>query len=729
MLPYLVASGLFLHVFLWGAGLAMLAMPAPWRRYWPVIAPACGAALQSLAVWAGAYADLRGTDSYAGPAELVAVGLLILGLRARGLRDAGRDLARLWAVWAVTAACLAFLIWPLAHAASGLTTASVGSCDAADYAAGARVLKEFARSFRGGFMGLTEVVRVLSADNFFDFWLRLNHFSPSAMIALNGTILNCAPHEITGILGMALLASAVPVVFWTARSLLGHRPAFSVAIAALFALSPVPGYAVSHVALGQLLAAPAVALLTWASVCLWRTGHGLRFVPLLAVVYGLLLGCYNFFIIVCFVPAGAYAALEAARLRDGRRFLHWARWMIVPFVVAVAVFWGRLASLPERIRLFQTYDFGWAVPGLSPEGWLGAVARPDLSPFPLPWRGGLGLLVGVAMVAGLLARVTGRRRVRVAVSFAAPVLVGYGYLLARGALLHTNASYDAYKLLAVFFPLLLPAFWLWAGLLRRGPRWIRPAAAALAVAVVGLNLAEAARFSAALGSPPLVVDRQLLGLRRVEGMKDVKSVNMLIPDMWSRLWANAFLLKKPQYFATHTYEGRLNTPLRGEWDLCGGILAVSLPGGDSMRINSHYSLARTASPCFLRGSLGDGWYDLESLPRSDLRWRWTSGDASILVENPHATPLTVVVRLDAASLADREIELSAGGARVGVERVGLRRRTVRYPGAVIPPGSTRLDLRSALPPSPAPAGDTRLLGFAAYEIVLEVSAVAPEVRP
>ena len=46
---------------------------------------------------------------------------------------------------------------------------------------------EFAKYDREGFLGLTEVVRVASVDNFFDYWLRLNHFTPSALIALNGS--------------------------------------------------------------------------------------------------------------------------------------------------------------------------------------------------------------------------------------------------------------------------------------------------------------------------------------------------------------------------------------------------------------------------------------------------------------------------------------------------------------------------------------------------------------
>ena len=122
---------------------------------------------------------------------------------------------------------------------------------------------EFARGDREGFLGLTEVVRVMSVDNFFDYWTRLNHFVPAALIALNGTILDCAPHELTGLMTMVLLAGSVPVVFWMARAVLGYRGRVSLAIAALYGISPITWYAVAHVAMGQLLAAQAIAVLTF----------------------------------------------------------------------------------------------------------------------------------------------------------------------------------------------------------------------------------------------------------------------------------------------------------------------------------------------------------------------------------------------------------------------------------------------------------------------------------
>ena len=65
-------------------------------------------------------------------------------------------------------------------------------------------------------------------------------------------------------------ALSVPVVYWTARAVMGYRHGAGLWIAALYGFSPITWYAVYHVATGQLLAAPAIALITWAGVALWR---------------------------------------------------------------------------------------------------------------------------------------------------------------------------------------------------------------------------------------------------------------------------------------------------------------------------------------------------------------------------------------------------------------------------------------------------------------------------
>ncbi len=115
-----------------------------------------------------------------------------------------------------------------------------------------------------------------------------------------------------------------------------------------------------------------------------------------------------------------------------------------------------------------------------------------------------------------------------------------------------------------------------------------------------------------------------------QGMPLVASLNMRIPDMWTRLWSSQFLLRRAQYFPTHTYEGHINTALRGAWDLRGGLVNVDLPLADSIRINSQFSLARVGSPWYLRAVPKQGWSTPERVQDSNARRRWSLGNCQQL---------------------------------------------------------------------------------------------------
>ncbi|MBL9201324.1 MAG: hypothetical protein JNL39_12505 [Opitutaceae bacterium] len=728
MIHFAVAFAVLLHVLFWGAGAALLAMPRPWRRMWPVLIVPGGLALQSAAVWLGAHAGLRGTNSYALASEIIPAVLLALALRRHGGRRAWTDLGRFGVVWTIMAGCLVLLVSPLAFASRGLTTISLGSCDAADYAAGARVLMEFTRTDRAGFLGLAEVVRVQSADNFFDYWIRLNHFTPSALMALNGSVLNCAPHQIVSLLTAVLLAGAVPLAFWAARAVVGHDDVGSLVVSVLFALSPIPWYAVAHVAPGQLLAAHAVVLLTWAGVALWRgrltARRAVQFAPVLGGGYWLILGSYNFFVLICLVPAVAYAGGLALWRREWQRFAGWTAAMVVPLAAAGGFAYARVAGLAERLALLKEYDFGWRVPALTAEGWLGLVRGGDLAAWDF-----LGLRWALTTVAvGLIAWAVVRlwasrpRRLWSMAALTVPVLAAYLWLQVRGAERGTNASYDAYKLFAVFFPLLLPALCRWIALRRSGGLLEWPLVVG-AVAFVGLgNVIACGMFIWKLAQPPLLVDGELRQLRKIEAMPEVKSVNLIFAeaDMWSRLWANAFLLRKEQFFLTHTYEGRRNTPLRGEWDLEAGVIALQAAGEARRQITPRFALLDTRAPAFVRVMPDAGWH----APEQDRgeHWQWTAGVGTLLVDNPQPHALTLACTLDGWSPVERGVTLQHDGAEARpFVAIGKQRAKIALPPVTVPPGRSTLVLRSEAPPATIP-GDPRKLGVAVFRLSVVASA-------
>src|SRR6187551_3030710 len=429
MLYYLTATGLIAHTVFWCLGLIWLIVPREWRSWSWVFVPAGGFALQSAVVWAGAHTALAGTDAYAWASELIPATLLAVACWRKKYST-----PRGFAAVAVLMLAMAWVVLaPLAERGRGLTASSLGSCDHTDYAAGARVFQEFSRDDRTGFLGQPEVTQVRSAAYFFDFWLRLNHFTPSALMAHHATILGVDYFRLVSVLAATLSVLNLPLAFFLARAVAGLRGPGLWTVVALRAVSPIALYAVDQGALGQLLAEAGIAMLTVttfgalraaeAGRALWRYGL------LMGVAVWVLAGSYNFILLVCLAPAGAWLALRARLRRDWRPATRVLAWLGGALAGCVLLFWGRFDGLVERFSLFAQYNFGWPIPLLSPEGWIGLVRAPDLGAFGGFWRIGLSLLVIVGLAWSCVSR--WRRRDSLALvplALVLPVAIGWAWL-------------------------------------------------------------------------------------------------------------------------------------------------------------------------------------------------------------------------------------------------------------------------------------------------------------
>jgi len=309
-------------------------------------------------------------------------------------------------------------------------------------------------------------------------------------------------------------------------------------------------------------------------------------------------------------------------------------------------------------------------------------------------------------------------RVLSALALTLPVLAGWG-LLVWEARTRANASYDAYKLLAVFFPGVLAGLTCWLG----NP--LRPAGRRIVLSLVLMVLLAngwvAWQFARQMAEPPLRVDRSLLDLRRLESMPQLASLNIRIEDFWSRLWANAFLLRKPQYFPTHSYEGRLNTPLRGEWDLSDSLLRSRLGREtDYIEINSQFHAVRVQAPGRVDLAYGPGWHAPEGTGPN--RWRWSDGPAVITVVNRSTQPVTVSLALQVRALRQTRLWLELEAARIGPPQVlDGSIQNLKYGEVVLPPGTSTLVLRPEEPAGRGSAGDARLLALALYGLTVEAA--------
>ncbi len=716
---YLLAGALLLHTFFWGAGLAWLTLPRAWQRWWWAFAPGFGLALQSSVVWAGAHTPLAGTQVYAWPSELIPVVLLGLAWRRAG------NLRRFLGAWrgAIGVAGLVLaagwlLLSPMATASRRPTSLSLGSCDAADYAAGARVMQEFSRDDRTGFLGLPEVTRVRSTDYFFDFWLRLNHFTPSALIAHNGVILGSKPHELTSVTGVALALLNVPLMLFLARVALGLRGGPLLVLTGLLAFSPLQTYAVDQTALGQLLAAQGIMLLTVAVLGGVRRRNARPLGGVMLAGFSILACGYNMILPVCLAPAGGWLLAQAWLRRDWRSVGRVCALLVVTLALCAVLFWTRFSGLVERFSLFNEHNFGWPVSRLWPEGWLGLVADAALKPWPAAIRVVLLALVvaGWLLGMGLLWR-RQRARALIVLMFVAPLAVGWA-ILDHEARSRANASYDTYKLLAVFQPELLIGLGGWMVVMQGRRRGLRLAARVLGAGLLIGNLVAGAEFRRAMVWAPLRVDQSLLEISRIETDPRVRSVNIRVEDFWARLWANTFLLRLPQYFVTHSYEGRRDTPLRGEWDLSDSVVrALPLAPADFITVNQRFHLVRAAATDRVLVRFGDGWHQPEQ--GGGQSWRWTADNARLLLANSSAKPQRMRLALSAQAIGPRRLQVWLNEIDLGSRAIGLSRETFDYGAIILPPGDSVVRLQTTGEAVVSANGDPRQLSLAVYDMTFQ----------
>ncbi len=712
------------QIFFWGFGLTLLIMPRRWRRFWPAFCAPVGLALQSLVVWVGTHTPLPGTDSYAFAALVIPVGLALAAWRQeRGRGGIWRRFTgarRWWPVAVVMAASLSLQAYPFTKPPGVLTSAAIGSCDAADYAAGARVFKEFSRHDRSGFLGNTDLAGALPVDGFYDFWLRLNHFSPSAFIALHASLCGRQPYELTSLLGIVLLTLGLPGVFWLARSAFRFGPAGSLAVTSTYAFSPIVFYAVYQTALGQLMAAQAVALLTWAG---WQAYRGPKTWRRLAGWSGplligdwLLFGGYNFFILFAYVPLFAYVGLRTLQRRDWPGASRWIALVGANVLVCAVLFPGRVMSIVERFRLFNQTPFGWSIPGFWPSGWYGLFADATLHATSAKWA----VALTAAVLAATAASALRRDRWRAALLGACctlPIFFGYWYLLRADRLRHDHSSYDAFKLFTVFYPGILISLCLFLRGLPPGWPW-RVAAGALWAALLVVNVQDTWRFNAEVRKTPLLVDHDLAALAEIERMPEVASVNVTMVQVWDELWANYFLLHKPQYFAHATYEGRVVTPLRGQWDLSQRLVSARVDGdGDPLGSSRTYSLVKREDSRFVEVRLGEGWHPTEHY-RNDT-WCWGKAAPAIRITNPQPGTLAASLGFSVRSLAGRQLQMRAGDKLLWEGRIGVNLQNVDGVPLELPPGTTLVRLDSPEAPDHSP-GDPRGFTFMLHRFQIDV---------
>lgn len=728
----LLGIAIFAWRTFWGLGLSWLLLPRRMRRYALVFAPLAGAALQMTVVWFAATWDLAGTVVYVWGATVIPILLLVAAGLKMGKTGLGQDLARmknLSGVMATVLLALAILILPASQAGSDPTTVSLGGCDAGSYAAGAEALKNFAASDRTGFLGQAGPNLGLDALGLHGWWMQYDHFGPAALLAMTAALVDRDVFKILTIDAATYGAMLLPMVFWLARQGFGLGPKASWAVMVILALSPISQYVVHHGLLGQLLATGAAVLWWWASAGLLRRSTGRwwwTWVGWATVANAILIGSYAFFLPLVYAPVLITVALSvvwpavakpsAARVKpmDWGRAISWGRGMGTALLISGALFWTRIVALPYLYSDLSSHGYGWEIPRLNFAGLMGSFSDWQLAPSGPMVSGGIAMATIAALVLSWRQGTLNGEWYRGLIGVSGGVLLVYGLFLIGLLGGGKQSSYQAFKVIAVSYPVV---FLVLAGglrLLDSKSRICQTAGGGLALLLGGVNLHATLHLTERMGSAPLKVDAMLGAVRRINAMDGVTSVNVLYPDVWPRLWSSAYLLSQRQYYAAATYEGRPVTPLAGEWDLSYATLRV-IPAqeADQIWLNPMHHLTRHEQAQKVVGAFVSGWYQEEVLHHH--RWRWSRGPGTIELRNTTTAELPVTLKLAGARSEGGDLIVRLNGE----EKV--KKYCADKPGAVAEIVTSLRPGQNVLEFDPGPGAlrldDTgRTLGFALYTL-------------
>lgn len=646
-MSYLVLGfSLLLFWGAWGLGLALWFLPPGWRRYlWSLCLP-FGISLQIAVVWWIAMAG--GTVEKFGPGmNFLPVVLLGTALLRRKTR---RWIAASWRtrmpkVCLLTAgAAVAFAVFPAALSKfhpGELTTFSFGSCDAPDYVMGARLFLEKGRAAHGGFWSQSEVHQFSDGLTLWSYWTRLNHFGPAALMAMISATFRLPFWQIGTVLAAALGAAVVPLVLGFARFILRLNWLYSASITFLYLFSPLWLYGVYHVALGQLVGAAGVGccLLLACHLPRWRgsvdTGKA---VAAGTAALWLLLSSYAFMILfVAFVAAGV-GLWRALALRRFSLFLRMAGIGLGALLVCGLLFPTRIWGFIQSVLFFGGGTFGWSIGPMQIQTVIGLPADMSLNPLEPDTATPMLIALGGLWVWGVFNAWRRRDAALPIVIVTSLFVFGFAYGLIEVDPLdeHLN-SYKAYKLVAVFLPILLPCLFI-------GFKYpilsVQHYVAAGLLVMVALFLPKPlSEMWRAAEFMPLRVAPAFAQLAEQNHDPSIQGVNILPQSTWTRLWVSAFLADKRQFFHEMTYVSRGAVPLEGEWtveDDLHGIYPTTV---------SHYGsrvvLRPATDPALVGVLFGPGWWQDEEAHR----WSGAAGRDFVLLIDTH-DPLKVDLDLE-----------------------------------------------------------------------------------
>ncbi len=118
------------------------------------------------------------------------------------------------------------------------------------------------------------------------------------------------------------------------------------------------------------------------------------------------------------------------------------------------------------------------------------------------------------------------------------------------------------------------------------------------------------------------------------------------------------------------------------------------------------------------------WHRAES--DGDRQWRWSEGDAPIVLDNPYAVPLEVEIRGQWAAHSERMGQLKQGNTVLWQEHLTREPSDWRVTGVVLAPGRNELWITSDRPPAKTNPADSRALSVRLLRFAVKGRLVSGE---
>ena len=612
MLCVLLGFGLILYWAFWGLGLALWLLPAGGRRFlWAVCIP-FGLALQIGVVWW--LLRLAGPIATYGPwANLLPV-LVLFGalLRPRNRRWLLAALSTWTFVISVGLVGLGILLALIPISLSpnntlGLTTISIGSQDAPDYALGAGFFLENGMGTPGKYWGQIEQLK------FTKYWMEYNHFGAAALLSMASTTFNVELWQLITVLTCTLGACGAPLVMAFSKRLAGMSWGLAALCGVLYSLSPLWLYGAYNNAVGQMIGTLGIAcyLLFGLSLPHFPNFWGCRkWIGAGSIALWLFVSSYPMMMYFVGAIIGSWGLWRAMQLRQWISLVGVALWSAGTVALCTLIFPSRLLGLVNVSLEYAGNLAGWPIDPMLLPTILGLGVNQALEPQSFSvhlWL--FGIMSTLWAIGVVMAWRIRDRAISVVIPVCGVIFCATYLMAAKDPEDRLLNSYKIYKLVAVFLPLLLPSllFGIKASL---NGKFQALSSALLALIIITYLPRSINAMVSEARMMPLHMTPGLVALQSLEKDPAIPSVNFTNVAPWDMLWATVFLQNKELHYSNNGFFGYAASPLTGEWTF-ERILGRSLYPSSAHMLGDGLILRRADEPALLALDWGVGWWNDE----------------------------------------------------------------------------------------------------------------------